>query len=80
MSSIGTYLFSGTSEHNDSPKGAHSLRAQTRTPSHEVSRFELDPGVLFKAVMLLVKDYMHTRQINPNPTVTNPTQPIRLEL
>ena len=42
------------------------------------------PGVLFKALILLVKDYtqlyVHTRQINPNPTLINPTQPIRLEL
>ena len=36
------------------------------------------PGVLFKALILLVKDYtqlyVHTRQINPNPTLINPTQ------
>ena len=24
--------------------------------------------------------YVHTHQINPNPTLINPTQPIRLEL
>ena len=42
------------------------------------------PGVLFKALILLVKDYtqlyVHICQINPNPTLLNPTQPIRLEL
>ena len=45
---------------------------------------ESHPRVLFKALILLVKDYtqlyVHTRQINPNPTLINPTQPIRLEL
>ena len=42
------------------------------------------PGVLFKVIILLVKDYtqlyVHICQINPNPTLLNPTQPIRLEL
>ena len=40
------------------------------------------PGVLFKALILLVKDYtqLYICQINPNPTLINPTQPIRLKL
>ena len=46
----------------------------------QVSHFESHPGVLFKALILLVKDKHSYMCIPARLTLINPTQPIRLEL